>query len=60
MSDSQNPAQRSKADLESKEIWGEEEDELDQEIMKVRMASTCSFLFQRYRQKSRDVWANAL
>jgi len=36
MADPQPPAAAAAADLESKEIWGDEADQLDEEIMKVR------------------------
>ena len=39
MADPQQPASGASADLESKEIWGDEADQLDEEIMKVQQAS---------------------
>lgn len=38
MADPQPPASGASADLESKEIWGDEADQLDEEIMKVQQA----------------------
>lgn len=35
MADSQPPPPAANADLESKEIWGDDADQLDEEIMKV-------------------------
>lgn len=39
MADPQPPASGASADLESKEIWGDEADQLDEEIMKVQRCS---------------------
>lgn len=40
MADPQPPASGAAADLESKEIWGDEADQLDEEIMKVQQSSS--------------------
>lgn len=40
MADPEPPAPGAAADLESKEIWGDEADQLDEEIMKVLVCSS--------------------
>lgn len=47
MADPEPPASGAAADLESKEIWGDEADQLDEEIMKVQALVRSSRLQQQ-------------